>query len=137
MGGNWVFGYGRDTVYTLTVVAGAVGRVDENLQRFRQVSRVLKLFIFVRLDVVGDAEVTHAVPGGPGGEQRADSGGVRVAHAAARARLGSGIRCHSRRKVVGLRCEKQVEVDGPWGQRGRPARACGPQRGVDEAADGG
>mmetsp|Transcript_8264 Transcript_8264/g.20507 ORF Transcript_8264/g.20507 Transcript_8264/m.20507 type:complete len:232 (-) Transcript_8264:518-1213(-) len=57
-----------------------------------------------------DADVSHAVPRRPGGEQRADARGVRVAHAPAGASLRARIWRHSRREVVRLRGEQQVQV---------------------------
>ena len=119
------------------VIARPVGRVDEDLERRRQVGRVRKVGVLVRLDVVGDLEVTHAVPRRARGEQRADAGGVRVAHASTRASLGAGVGRDARGEIVRLRGEKEVEVDHAGRERGRAARVDGPQRRVDESSNGG
>mmetsp|Transcript_5882 Transcript_5882/g.26037 ORF Transcript_5882/g.26037 Transcript_5882/m.26037 type:complete len:895 (+) Transcript_5882:1021-3705(+) len=119
------------------VIARAVGRVDENLKRRRQVAGVVKVGVLVRLDVVGDLEVTDAVPCGTRGEQRADAGGVGIAHAPAGASLRTRVGRDARGEVVRLRGEQEVEVDHAGRERGRAARVDGPQRRVDESSNGG
>ena len=119
------------------VIGGAVGGVDENLQRGRQVGRVDRRGVFVRKDLTVQAQVTRHVTGSTGDESGTAARGVRVANAPTGARFRARIRRNARGKVVRLRGEKKIEIGLLLHHCRRPSGVGRSQRRVDETANGG
>ncbi|KAI0558444.1 phosphoribosylformylglycinamidine synthase [Gracilaria domingensis] len=121
----------------VAVVAGAVAGLDENVERRRQVGRVLERVVFPRARATRNVQVAHRVAGGGHAHQAARARGGGVADAAARARLRAREGRDAARKVVRLRGEEHVHVDVAHGERAGLARRGRRELRHGAGADGG
>mmetsp|Transcript_15160 Transcript_15160/g.49723 ORF Transcript_15160/g.49723 Transcript_15160/m.49723 type:complete len:284 (-) Transcript_15160:593-1444(-) len=94
----------------VAIVARAVARIEQDLERRGEVGRVLRLAILVVHLLPVHQKVSDAVPCGGSHHERARSRSRGVANAAAGARLRPRVRRHGAREIVCLRGEEEIEV---------------------------
>lgn len=123
----------------VAVVARAIRRVEQDLQRARQVGRVRERRVLGRdrsvCDFVLEAQVADAVARGRRAHHRADARRVRVPDAAPGPGLRSRVGRHRAREVVRLGRQQDVPVPRGRGEGTGAARRRGQQRRDPPSAD--
>ena len=121
------------------VVAGAVGRVDQDLQRARKVGRVSEGGVLRgrrrRSASLVEVEVADTVAGGRRAHHRPDPRRVSVPDPSPGARLRARVGGHGAGEVVGLGRQQNIPVSRERDQRPRDAGLGRQQRGDPAPAD--